>query len=35
MDSFNAAKQAPESWFMPDVVTPKPIEDIKENEAPF
>ena len=35
MDSFNAAKQAPEEWFMPAMPKAKDIEEIKENEAPF
>jgi|TARA_R100000742_G_C4268218_1_gene86562 hypothetical protein len=35
MDSFNAAKQAPEEWFMPDLPKAKALEDIGEDEAPF
>ena len=35
MESFNAAKQAPEEWFMPAMPEGKAIEDIGENEAPF
>ena len=35
MESFNAAKQAPEEWFMPAMPEAKAIEDIGENEAPF
>lgn len=35
MESFNAAKQAPEEWFMPAMPKAKDIEEIKENEAPF
>jgi len=35
MDSFNAAKQAPQEWFMPAMPKAKDIEEIKENEAPF
>ena len=35
MESFNAAKQAPEEWFMPAMPKAKDIEEVKENEAPF
>ena len=35
MESFNAAKQAPEEWFMPAMPEAKAIEDIGEDEAPF
>jgi hypothetical protein len=35
MDSFNAAKQAPQEWFMPAMPKPKAIEDVAEGEAPF
>lgn len=35
MESFNAAKQAPEEWFMPAMPEAKAIEDVGENEAPF
>ena len=35
MESYNAEQQAPEEWFMPDLVKAKPIEEIKEDEAPF
>jgi len=35
MESFNAAKQAPEEWFMPALPKAKAIEDIGEDEAPF
>jgi len=35
MESFNAAKQAPEEWFMPAMPKAKAIEDIGEDEAPF
>tara|TARA_B100002019_G_C21260895_1_gene596629 strand:+ start:1489 stop:2250 length:762 start_codon:yes stop_codon:yes gene_type:complete len=35
MDSFNAEKQAPDEWFMPEMPKAKDIEEIKEDEAPF
>tara|TARA_R100000231_G_scaffold139439_1_gene120675 strand:+ start:1278 stop:2057 length:780 start_codon:yes stop_codon:yes gene_type:complete len=35
MESFNAEQQAPEEWYMPELVKAKDVEEIKENEAPF
>jgi hypothetical protein len=35
MESFNAAKQAPEEWFMPALPKAKAIKDIGKDEAPF
>jgi hypothetical protein len=35
MESFNAAKQAPEEWFMPQMPKAKPIDEIAEGQAPF
>ena len=35
METWSAAKQAPEEWFMPEMPKAKDIEEIKENEAPF
>ena len=35
MESFNAEQQAPQEWYMPELVKAKDVEEIKENEAPF
>jgi hypothetical protein len=35
MESFNAAKQAPEEWFMPQMPKAKPIDETAEGQAPF
>ena len=35
MDSYNAEQEAPQEWYMPDVVKARAVEDIKENEAQF
>jgi len=35
MESFNAAKQAPEEWFMPQMPQAKPIDETAEGQAPF
>jgi hypothetical protein len=35
MESFNAAKQAPEEWFMPNLPIAKPIDETAEGQAPF
>ena len=35
MESFNAAKQAPEEWFMPSMPKAKPIDETIEGTAPF
>ena len=35
MESFNAEKQAPEEWFMPEMPKAKDLDDIEEGVAPF
>ena len=35
MESFNAAKQAPEEWFMPSMPKAKPIDETAPGTAPF
>lgn len=35
MESFNASKQAPEVWFMPDLPAGKSIDEVGKDEAPF
>ena len=35
MESFNAEQQAPEEWYMPELVKAKDVKEIKEDEAPF
>jgi len=35
MESFNASKQAPEVWFMPDLPKGKSLDEVGKDEAPF
>jgi hypothetical protein len=35
MESFNASKQAPEVWFMPDLPKGKSIDEVGKDQAPF
>ena len=35
MESFNAEQQAPQEWYMPELVKAKDVKEIAENEAPF
>lgn len=35
MESFNASKQAPEVWFMPDLPKGKSLDEVGKDQAPF
>jgi len=35
MESYNAEQQAPQEWYMPELVKPRDLDDVEEGEAPF